>query len=90
MIIVVTKIWIPDNCVIAAAIPSDPAAERVPAVLMEATIPIAIGNVNPANPGENGKEKKSGSLISMNSSETSTHMYKNPSSVMFGSSYTLM
>ena len=89
MIIVVTKIWIPDNCVIAAASPSGPAAERAPAVLPEATMPIAIGNVNPANPGENGKEKKSGSLVRINSSEASTQIYRKPSSAMFSSSYTL-
>ena len=72
MIIVVRKVWKPASCVTALPRASCPPAVRNAPIFEDATIPIAMGNVIPANPGAKGNEKNAGSLMIINSREAST------------------
>ena len=85
----VTKICRPASCVTAYPRASLPFSVRYPAIFWDATTPIAIGNVRPANPGAKSKEKKSGSFTTMNRSDARTQKYRKYSSILFGLSYTL-
>ena len=49
---------------------------KIELILLVATMPIHMGKVIPAKPGEKGKAKNLGSLMRMKAREASTHRYR--------------